>query len=128
MTCGIYRLTFDSGNFYIGKSTNIEQRWKQHADKMANGTHSKLMQQEYNMWGFPTGTLEVECHEDHIDILEETIIYRMRPYLNSTQGRDRLNVPFSKSEHIGGMNVVELLQMSTLDHISEILRLRKLVN
>lgn len=127
MTSGVYKLTFPSGRIYIGKSINIENRWKQHAESFRKGKAATLLQQEYNRYGFPDGSILFECHEDHMDIAEETLIYRERPELNGTRGRDRLEVPASKAEHIAGENMSDLFQLSTLDHITEILRLRKLL-
>jgi hypothetical protein len=37
---GIYKITnTNDGKVYIGRSTNIEERWKQHRDALENGTH-----------------------------------------------------------------------------------------
>ena len=46
MASGIYKLTFKSGNFYIGKSNNIDRRWQEHFDKFKKGTAAKNMQAE----------------------------------------------------------------------------------
>ena len=37
---GIYKIiNTENGKAYIGRSTNIEERWQQHRDALANGTH-----------------------------------------------------------------------------------------
>lgn len=128
MTSGVYKLTFASGKQYIGKSVDIETRWKQHADKFRKGTAAKLMQEEFNTYGFPDAEIVYRCHEDHLDIVEETMIWRHIPLLNGTKGRDRLAVPESKREHLENLCVEELFQLGTLDHLVEIIRLRKLLN
>jgi excinuclease UvrABC nuclease subunit len=51
MTCGIYKLTFSSGLFYIGKSLNIEKRWQQHFDSMQKNKSAAAVQAQYNMLG-----------------------------------------------------------------------------
>jgi hypothetical protein len=127
MTSGVYKLTFSSGREYIGKSVDIESRWKQHADKFRKGTAAKLMQQEYDDYGFPDANIIYPCHEDHLDIVEETLIWRNVPLLNGTKGRDRLSVTESNAEHLRDVNLYPLLHMSTLQHIAEIMRLRELV-
>ena len=125
MTCGIYRLTFSSGNTYIGKSIDIENRWKQHYDKFRKGTAAKAMQHEYNNYGVPNTEIIYTCHEDHIDIVEESLIYRLKPTLNGTSGRDRLK-HILHSEAINESGELEnLLTQSTMDHIGVILNCGK---
>lgn len=116
MTCGIYKLTFSSGCFYIGKSIDIEKRWKQHFDSMAKGTHTKLLQAEYNRYGYPEKEIIFECHVDHIDIMEESLIARMRPPLNGTFPADRLGC--AKDEHLE--QFFKYFDMSTMEHIAEL--------
>lgn len=127
MTTGIYKLTFNSGRTYIGKSINIESRWRQHAEDMHNGKSSRALQQEYNRYGFPNSEIVFVCHEDHLDIYEETMIYRLRPELNGTAGRDRLKAHPSWGAHLHDYDVDEIFQMSTLEHVAEIVKLRKLL-
>lgn len=91
MTSGVYQLTFASGDTYIGKSINIEERWKQHMNKFYKGTAAKPMQAAFNRCGDPTGQILVECHEDHIDVVEACLISRCIPTLNSDRPKD----PFS---------------------------------
>ena len=70
MTTGIYRLNFASGNFYIGKSVNMEVRWQQHQESMQKGKAAANMQAEYNIYGFPDPRIVFTCHPDYLDILE----------------------------------------------------------
>ena len=70
MISGIYRLTFSDGSFYIGKSNDIESRWKQHSKNLLEGKHTKKMQEAYNKCGDPTFEIMVQCHPHHTDILE----------------------------------------------------------
>jgi len=51
MISGIYRLEFPSGNYYLGKSVDIEKRWKQHRTALLKGTHTKILQAEYTYTG-----------------------------------------------------------------------------
>ncbi len=74
MDSGIYKLTFASGNFYIGKSENIPKRWKTHETNFLKGTHTKKMQAEYDAYGPPTYAVFLTVHADHIDIYEGILI------------------------------------------------------
>lgn len=76
MISGIYKLTFDSNRIYIGKSENIEARWRQHQSSFLKRTHSKKMQAEYNQYGAPTYEIILYVHQDHIDIFESIIIHK----------------------------------------------------
>lgn len=113
MTSGIYRLTFPSGNTYIGKSINIEVRWDQHLDKMKKGKSAYLLQEEWNKYGTFSREILMQCHSDHIDIAEACYISRLRPELNGTRPSDPLG-HLSESEVA---EIFEWLEMSTQDHI-----------
>lgn len=90
MTTGIYQLTFANGDNYIGKSVDIENRWKQHADKMQKGTAAKPMQDAYRKYGFPNSEILCTCHENHLDIAEAAYINRNKPSLNTSIPKDHL--------------------------------------
>ena len=74
MTTGIYLLVFSSGKIYIGQSINIDQRWQQHFDKFRKGTAAKSMQAEFDQYGFPVTKVLLECHKDHLNMLESMYI------------------------------------------------------
>ena len=74
MTTGIYLLIFQSGKRYVGQSVDIETRWKQHFDKFRKGTAAKAMQHEFNIYGFPQAEVLLECHKDHLDMMESLYI------------------------------------------------------
>lgn len=116
MTSGIYELTFPSGLTYIGKSVNIENRWKQHRDKLLKGTAASNMQTEYNICGLFVGSVLWEGHSDHIDIMEAMFINRLKPQLNGTYPED----PLAGLDADEVLKVVELLNMSTLQHVNKI--------
>ena len=62
MTSGIYKLTFSDGTTYIGKSVDIERRWKEHADKFAKRTAAKAMQYAYDTCGMPSTSVISVLH------------------------------------------------------------------
>lgn len=52
MTSGIYLLTFEKSSprdnrYYIGKSKDIERRYKEHCTALKNGTHYVKLQKSY---------------------------------------------------------------------------------
>lgn len=113
MTSGIYKLTFSSGDTYIGKSINIDTRWDQHRDKLIKGKGAKAMQRAYELYGFPMGEILFECHPDHIDIVESCFISRFKPTLNGTRPED----PLAMVEDDSMDTVLGYLKYSTLEHI-----------
>lgn len=118
MAAGIYRLTFSSGKFYIGKSLDLEARWRQHFNKFALGKAARPMQLEYDRCGLPETEVIFYCHQDHIDILEELLIeqFKCGDMLNSTYPKcsltDRVALLINKSH--------DLLKQSTFEHLEMI--------
>lgn len=98
MTSGVYQITFPSGNRYIGKSVHIEERWKQHYDKMVKGKAAANMQAEWNKWQDWDAEILVECHPEHIDVVEACFIARNNPELNSDRPADPY--PDLTKEHV----------------------------
>lgn len=76
MASGIYKLTFEDGSIYIGKSIDIERRWKEHSNKFIKCTAAKDLQHKFNCYGEPEFDVLHECHPDHIDLLESIYIDR----------------------------------------------------
>ena len=60
--------------FYIGKSNDIKNRWRQHYDNLVKGKGSSRMQAEFNRYKDYTQEILLECHSDHIDIMETYFI------------------------------------------------------
>ena len=61
MTIGIYRIVNNvNGKCYVGQSSNIEERWKEHLRKLrGNSHHSVHLQRAWNLFGEPAFTFEV---------------------------------------------------------------------
>lgn len=74
MDSGIYQITFNSGQFYLGKSETISQRWKTHQKNFLQGTHTKKMQAAYDSYGEPEYTVILPVHPEHIGIYESIFI------------------------------------------------------
>lgn len=115
MASGIYRLTFSSGKYYIGKSLDLETRWKQHFNKFATGKAARPMQLEYDRCGLPQTEVIFDCHRDHIDILEEWLI-------DQEKGPDMLNTTYpevTRTDEVAILinNSRDLLHLSTFEHL-----------
>jgi predicted GIY-YIG superfamily endonuclease len=115
MASGIYRLTFSSGKYYVGKSLDLETRWKQHFNKFATGKAARPMQLEYDRCGLPQTEVIFDCHRDHIDILEELLIDQLK-------GPDMLNTTYpevNRTDEIAILinNSRDLLNLSTFEHL-----------
>jgi hypothetical protein len=118
MAAGIYRLTFSSNKFYIGKSLDLETRWKQHFNKFATGKAARPMQLEYDRCGLPQTEVIFDCHRDHIDILEELLIQQFK-------GPDMLNTTYPQCDLTDEIATLinrsrELLHASTFEHLEMI--------
>jgi hypothetical protein len=115
MPSGIYRLTFSSGKYYVGKSLDLETRWKQHFNKFATGKAARPMQLEYDRCGLPETQVIFDCHRDHIDILEELLIDQLK-------GPDMLNSTYPEVNRTDEVAILinnsrDLLQLSTFEHL-----------
>ena len=108
-------LTFSSGKYYIGKSLDLETRWKQHFNKFATGKAARPMQLEYDRCGLPETEVIFDCHRDHIDILEELLIDQFK-------GPDMLNSTYpqvTRTDEVAILinNSRDLLRLSTFEHL-----------
>lgn len=110
MTSGIYKLTFPSGRIYIGKSVDMDNRWRQHFDKFKKGTAAKDMQYEYDTYGKPVPEVIYKCHPDHLDIMESFFISRVNPELNTSRPAD----PFGDLINEDVDDVTKWLHYSTI--------------
>lgn len=124
MTSGIYKLTFSSGAYYIGKSVDIDTRWKQHADKLQKGTAAAKMQAEFNRCGLPSGEIIAECHKDHLDVMEAFIISNYRDTRPQVILNDKFPACVSYDAFENILNRKDLIKQSTIDHISTIHKLQ----
>lgn len=120
MRSGVYCLTFKDGSCYVGKSIDIERRWKEHAEKFKSGKAAKNMQAAFNSYGYPNAKVLLECHSDHIDLMETYYIGKLQPQLNTIGGI------YVDSEEL---KVLEkhssLLECSTATHLYKIISLQQ---
>ena len=85
MDSGIYRLTYRTGETYVGKSIHLTTRWKQHFDKLSKGKAARNMQDAYHASGncFPKTEVLLYCHPDMLDYYEGYFINELKPPLNT---------------------------------------------
>ena len=115
MTSGIYKLTFRSGRYYIGKSVDIAGRWRQHYDKLRKGMGAVRLQVEFNRYKDYNQEVLLECHPDHIDIMETYFINMgdKSMMLNTT-----FPAPLSRAEYEPILANPDMLKFSTSTHIA----------
>lgn len=93
---GIYQITFPTGAIYIGKTNDYYRRVDEHINKLLKGTAAKALQAEILKTKGESElsiSLIVECHEDHIDLMEDIYIRRAKQEygsrcLNTQQRKD----------------------------------------
>lgn len=92
MTCGIYKLSFDkTDKVYIGKSINIEERFKQHLTTFKTGKLSNKLLEARDLYGLPNLTILIECDVDKLNESEIACISEYNAFnngFNSTIGGD----------------------------------------
>lgn len=107
----IYKLTFESGDTYVGKTGNYDKRMREHINSQGKGS-PKLQH------AFATSTLinkEVlaSCSADGVNELEVKYISQLSPTLNTLpggEGMSGLNHPRCVYTKEQILNVVELLK------------------
>ena len=130
MTSGIYKLTFENGQYYIGKSDNIQQRWDTHAKNFIKGTHTKKMQLAYDRHGPPDYEVLLPVHQDHVDIYEGILIQQHwgDQLLNTT--RPKLIDPQLAKRYLDAYDSVKIqdqscMMYSTITHVDGLVQLQR---
>lgn len=100
--------------FYIGKSADIKTRWRQHHDNFVKGKASSRMQAEFNRYKDYTQEVLLECHQDHIDIMETY-------FINYSNKGMMLNTIFSQplpaEQYDPLLANIAVLRYSTSEHV-----------
>lgn len=83
---GVYKIiNISNGDFYIGSSSNLERREKEHFRLLAkNKNHSILLQRAYNKYGKNNFKFEIleECDKCDIIVLEQYYMDKLNPKYN----------------------------------------------
>lgn len=89
MTCGIYKLIFkNTDKVYVGKSVNIEYRYKGHIRSFKRGESSKKMKDAYELYGEPSLEILEECTELMLDSRENFYISELKATTHGFNSRD----------------------------------------
>lgn len=82
MTCGIYYIEcISNGKKYIGSAKKIEARWKSHLNKLKHNMGSRLLQEDYNIYGEENFKFTIlEEVENNDDLLIERENFYMNVY------------------------------------------------
>lgn len=92
MTIGIYALVFrDTDMVYIGQSSRIEERFKQHKYSMLNNTCTYKLLDAYKKYGIPSLCILKETNIDSLDKEEVTYI---REFDSVDNGFNILSTPY----------------------------------
>jgi predicted DNA-binding protein YlxM (UPF0122 family) len=94
---GIYKISFDSGDFYIGQTTSYDRRKQHHLS--SKGLGSPRLSKAFQIQPDPKFEILKECSIEELDLLEAKFIKELQPTLNMLpSGSDirGLNHPRSK--------------------------------
>lgn len=114
MKCGLYKLVFAPGVEYIGKSVDIEKRLEEHRINMLRNKASERMMAAFHKYGMPTAQILLECHEDHISMLEAYFINKYAPSLNTVYPKTMSDEQFQvlvRNPELLNLSTVELMDM-----------------
>lgn len=93
--CGIYKITnLETGKIYIGRSIDIDARWKKHKSNLRNGKHvNKGLQSDYKKYGESAFEFEILklCDPSILAYEELFEIYWHKPDIyNELSAKDEL--------------------------------------
>lgn len=72
---GIYILKFKGTHkVYVGQSTDIHKRYKEHKYKLNKGIHQPKLQNAFNKYGMPELEITYECSNSELDVCENEAI------------------------------------------------------
>ena len=101
MTCGIYVIkNVEDGKLYVGKSINIEKRWKEHVRSLIAGNHrNNYLQHVYNLLGLEIFEHKIieECEKENLNERELFYVLKFKSKVpngyNLTDGGDGIISP-----------------------------------
>lgn len=98
MSSGIYCLLFGNTKYYIGKSTDVNRRYKEHIKALNNNTSFKNLLLAFNTYGYPEFLILETC-------LVEELSDKEHAWINYLNGYNILNVyKDGKDNAVGELN------------------------
>lgn len=93
MNCGIYKIEFPNGEFYIGSSTNLTGRTGKHLRLLGANSHSnEKMQAIYNKHGAPKISFLLVCKRERLLAYEQILIDLLSPRINLSKDATRVEM------------------------------------
>ena len=119
MTIGIYKLSFNVDNIYIGQSIDIERRYKQHISAMKNKTNNPNLNNAFEIYGLPIMTIEQVCTISELNNLEDKFIIdysitnKLLNIKQSSKDTPRLVGDSNGNSKFSNTQIVEVLYLLT---------------
>lgn len=88
MNCGIYKISFPSGRFYIGSSQNLKRRLEGHRSGMKHNKHPNvILQNAWNKYGENNCKFEIllVCSIENLLWYEQRALDIWKPALNTAK-------------------------------------------
>jgi group I intron endonuclease len=82
--CGIYQLTFSSGDTYVGGSVNLARRRREHMSRKERVWYQPDLSAAFRDFGVPKFEVLVLCRKSEKLFYERAIIRKFRPSINFT--------------------------------------------
>lgn len=126
MTIGIYKLQFEDGSFYIGRSINIESKHKDHSSMLKrNVSGCRKLQLKYNtLKSLPTLSILELCDINNLKDREVYWISKLDAVnsgLNILPGGEDVQVGEAHhSSKYSNSQIVEVIKLLGVDYTSEI--------
>lgn len=81
--CGVYVITSEDGRQYVGSSTNIYKRWREHRCALRTGTNkNRPLQDSWDECGSFAFEILVICSPQHLILYEQLAINALIPHFN----------------------------------------------
>ena len=97
MCSGIYCLLFSNNTYYVGKSTDVYRRYKEHIKALYNNTSFKKIQKSFNIAGVPELLILQECSIN-------TLSSKEHYWINVLNGPNILNVYLNGQDNAVGVS------------------------
>ncbi len=118
--CGVYRLQFPDGSFYIGSTVNMRRRIRGHARMLIEGTHANLkLQRNWAKYGaFEVWPL-VFCRKTESVFFEQLLMDGFEPTLNIRMVAHRREWTEASRQKVSKTHSGKVVSKETCERISQ---------
>lgn len=93
LNCGIYKIEFPDGRFYIGSSCNVPSRLKSHLNKSIAKRHENYRFQEaFNLHGGFASKILLICAKQDLLLYEQVYLDNFRPEINISPSAEKIEL------------------------------------